>query len=191
VHHQRRLATHPDAGPFSALDETGARSAAGATVRSSYAFRRDFISAHWTVRRNGGTGRDRVRVTFPTSGRRGVQIEALLRDGSTVSLTHGLKPELRGVREFRLHSEYGSYRVQLLGHPWGTSDLIARQYQRANPRGGPTLVLELPPVGPHGSRDLRVRIIPSASGGTGTLETEPPPATTPFPTATPTATATP
>jgi hypothetical protein len=190
VDHQKSLATQPDARPFSALDETGTRSAGGATVRSSYAFRRNFIAAHWTVRRTGGTGRHRVRVTFPTSGRNGVVIEALLRDGTTV-LADGLKPELRSVREFRLRSAYGSYTVQLLGHPSGTSDVLARRWERANPRGGPTLVFELPPVGPKGRRDLRVRIVPSSGGGVTSPQPEPAPATTPLPDASPTPTATP
>jgi hypothetical protein len=188
VTRQKRLATHPDAGPFSVLDETGTRSAAGATVRSSYAFRRNFISARWTVSRKGGTGRARVRVTFPTSAPKGAVIEALLRDGTTVRLTDGLHPELAGVREFRLRSEYGSYVVQLLGRPTGTSAVLARRWQRANPRGGPTLALELPALGSKGRRELRVRIVPSSGGGVATPKTEPEPAVTPFPSATPTPT---
>jgi len=189
VDHQKRLATQPDAGPFSALDETGTRSAGGATVRSSYAFRRNSIGAHWTVSRKGGTGTHRVRFTFPTSARAGAVIEALLRDGTTVRLTDGVDPDLAGVREFRLHSAYGSYVVQLLGHPTGRSDVLRRRYEKANPRGGPTLVLELPPIGPKGRRDLRVRIVPSSGGGVATPEPEPAPATTPVPDASPTPTA--
>jgi hypothetical protein len=191
VMRQKRLATRPDAGPFSVLDETGTRSAAGATVRSSYAFRRNFISAHWTVTRKGGTGRHRVRVTFPTSARSGAVIEALLRDGTTVRLTDGSKPELAGVREFRLRSDYGSYVVELIGNPAGTSGVLGRHWQRANPRGGPTLVLELPPVGPKGRRDLHVRMVPSSGDGVTTPQSAPEPATTPFPTPSATATATP
>jgi hypothetical protein len=193
VTRQKRLATHPDAGPFSTLDEAGTRSAGGVQVSSRYRFRSSFIQAGWTVVRSGGggSGLDRVRITFPTSARTGAVIEAVRRDGTTVVLTQGARPRLADVREFRLRSSYGSYVVQLLGHPTGTLDVLARRPQRANPRGGPTLALELPAVGPGGRRRLTVRIVPSSDGGTSALETEPAPSTTPFPAATPTVSPTP
>jgi hypothetical protein len=185
VDHQKRLATQPDAGPFSLLTETGAVARGGARVRSSYRFRRDAIGVRWRVTRTGGTSAQRVRVLFPTSGRKAVVIEALLRDGRTVVLTDGARPPLARVREFRLRSAYGSYVVELDGRPTGTTDVLARRHDRANPRGGPTLALELPRIRTEGGvRELSVRIVPSQGGGVVDTPPEPAPATTPPPDAT-------
>jgi hypothetical protein len=186
VTRQRKLASHPDAGPFSALDSRGSIANAGARVTTEHRFRRNSITAHWTITRSGGSGTDRARVLFPTSGRTGVVIEATLRGGRQVTLTDGgARPRLSDVREFLLRSAYGSYTVQLLGRPVGTTQVMHRVWQRANPRGGPTLALELPNMGTKSRRELSVRIIPHSSGGVGHTESEPPPATAPPATPTP------
>jgi hypothetical protein len=174
VTRQKRLATHPDAGPFGRLDEVGTISSGGVTVRTAHRFRRNTIATRWTVKRRGGKGRHRVRVMFPTSGRRSVVIEARLRDGRTVGVTGVVRPRLRDVRSFRLRSAYGSYVVQLVGRPEGRVDVLGRRYERANPRGGPTLALELPTMGPKAKRALEVRIVPSNGGGTVAMQTAPP-----------------
>jgi hypothetical protein len=192
VTHQRVLASHPDAGPFGTLRSRGSIANAGVRVTTGHRFRRNSIDAHWTITRSGGTGTDRVRVLFPTSGRTGVVIEATLRNGKHVTLTGGgARPRLADVREFLLRSAYGSYTVLLRGRPTGTTQVMHRVWQRANPRGGPTLALELPAMGPKGRRELSVRILPHSSGGVGHTQSEPPPATAPVPTPTATPSTTP
>jgi hypothetical protein len=73
--------------------------------------------------------------------------------------------------------------VELAGRPRGRVGVIARRHQAANPRGGSTLALELPAMGPRARRALEVRIVPSSGGGTVSLRPQDPaPTPTPGPT---------
>lgn len=185
VTHQRRLATHPDAGPFRHLEVHGTRKAHGVRATSRYSFGERSIYAHWTFTRTNlpesraktrkGRRRARrrpvrpyrVRLQLPTSGRNAV-IGALLRSGSGVALTpDGPSVRLHDVRRFHLRGSYGSYRVQLHSGARGATSVRSAVWQRANPRGGPTLQLELPPLRRQ-RLDFRVKIVPLAGDGVGT-----------------------
>jgi hypothetical protein len=161
----RRLATKPDAGPFKVLGERGSKGGDGVRVTTSNQFHRNSIRSSWTITRRSGRGTRRVRVMFPTSGRDAVAIEARLRDGKTVRLRPGTHVALGTVRRFVLRSAYGSYIVDLRGRPVGSTSVFRRVWQKANPRGGPTLALELAALH-RGTRRLSVDIVPSSGGGT-------------------------
>jgi hypothetical protein len=133
-------------------------------VTSCYGFHSTSIDADWTVARRAGRGSVRATVLFPTWGRQ-VTIEALTRDGRSVPLARGAPPQpLRGLAGFRLHADHGAYRVTLRRAARGAARLVAARFQRADPRGGPTLALDLSTLG-RGRRALSVRISPSVSGG--------------------------
>lgn len=185
VTHQRRLATHPDAGPFGHLSVQGTREAHGVRATSRYSFGARSIQAHWTFTRThlpesrAKTRKARrkarrepvrpyrVRLQFPTSGRNAV-IGALLRGGGGVALRPGGPGvHLRNVRLFHLRGAYGSYRVQLRSSARGVTSVRSAVWQRANPRGGPTLQLELPPLR-RKRLDFRVTLVPLAGYGVGT-----------------------
>ncbi len=161
VTRQRVLATRPDAGPFSNLSVVGRKSDNGITVTSAYTFHNRGIDAAWTINRRKAKHGARPIVLFPSWGKV-TRLEAVLRNGKTVVAAHGL--QLAGVRAFRIRGEYGSYRVSIPVNTVGTVRVFAARWQKANPRGGPTLGLQLPAF-KRGSRHLAVTIVPSANGG--------------------------
>jgi hypothetical protein len=162
VTHQKHLAKRPDAGPFEHLSVRGSRHAEGVFVTSAYDFRDRSIGAAWTIR-NRRAATVRPLVTFPTWGRR-VRIQAVTHSGRTLRVRGGQRLPLRKIAFFRLRGENGVYTVRLPSGTRGSTRLFAARRQKANPRGGPTLALALPPLG-RGSRHLSVTITPSGSGG--------------------------
>ena len=63
-----------------------------------------------------------------------------------------------------LRGEYGAYRVALPRRTAGRVRIFAARRQKANPRGGPTLAIQLPAF-KRGTRRLAVTLVPSGSGG--------------------------
>jgi hypothetical protein len=161
VTHQRVLATKPDAGPFKRLSVTGRKYENGITVSSSYDFRERSIGARWTIRRPLARRIARAAVLFPTWGKK-TRLQAVLRGGRTVRARNGL-PTGR-VRYFRLRGEYGSYRVTLPARTRGRVRIFPARRQKANPRGGPTLGVQLPAF-KQGTRHLGVTLVPAGGGG--------------------------
>lgn len=138
---------------------------------SRYRFGARSIRARWTVaradvrRRSERRGKSqparpyRVQLSFPTSGV-GATVAAVRRDGRRVVLSAGGRSlRLSGVRAFDLQSASGGYRVGLAAGTRGRAGVHAAARQRANPRGGPTLELELPPLRRR-SVDVRVTLVP-------------------------------
>jgi hypothetical protein len=162
---QRRLATRPDAGPFRRLDETSTRRGDGFRIRTVHRFRRNSITVRYDIARPRGEQRRRIRVLLPTSGRANGRIDALLRDGRTVRVTAEAPVRLQDVVSFTLRSPHGSYRAVPVGVVQGRTTVFAPRRDRANPRGGPTLGLELPPMR-RGVRRLELQLFPSSGGGT-------------------------
>ncbi len=161
VTRQRVLATRPDAGPFRRLGVTGRKADNGIAVTSSYDFRERSINASWTIRRPKAKRIARAAVLFPSWGKV-TRFEAVLRSGATIVAKPGL--DLARVRFFRIRGEYGSYRVTP-AHPLaGRVRIFAARRQKANPRGGPTLGLQIPAF-KRGSRRVAVSIVPNGSGG--------------------------
>ncbi len=70
------------------------------------------------------------------------RFEAVLRSGATIVAKPGL--DLARVRFFRIRGEYGSYRVTPAQPLAGRVRIFAARRQKANPRGGPTLGLQMP-----------------------------------------------
>ena len=131
----------------------------------------------------------RIRVLLPTSGRADGRIEALLRTGQIVRVTAGAPVRLQDVVSFHLRSPRGSYRAVIKGAVQGTTSVFAPRRDPSNPRGGPTLGLELPAM-TRGVRRLELQLLPSSGGGT-LQEPASPPVTDPTATATPDPVATP
>jgi hypothetical protein len=123
-----------------------------------------------------------VRILLPTSGRADGRIEALLRDGRTVRVTADSPVALGDVVSFHLRSPHGSYRALLKTPLDGTTTVFSPRRDPSNPRGGPTLALELPPMR-RGVRRVELDLVPSTGGGT--LQDAAPPAADPSATATP------
>ncbi len=184
VTHQRRLAVQPDAGPFGRLSVTGARTRGGVRARSAYDFHERSIDVRWSFARTDlpelkaktREGRrkarrrpvrpDAVTVQLPVSGRQAT-IGALLRTGVGVPLVPGGRSvDLADVKRFYLRASYGSYRVEVPAGARGTTRVLAARYQRSNPRGGPTLQLQLPALR-RAPLSLGLRIVPQADGGVG------------------------
>ena len=161
VTRQKVLATHPDAGPFSDLSVVGRKSENGISVTSAYTFRDRAISAAWTIRRPMAKRAARAAVLFPSWGKV-TRFDAKLRDGRTITAGNGL--ETARVRYFTVRGEYGAYRVTVPAHTPGTVRVFAARRQKANPRGGPTLGLQLPAF-TEGTRHVSASIVPSAGGG--------------------------
>ena len=189
VAHQKRLATRPDAGPFRRLDQTSTRGGDGFRITTFHAFRRNSITLRYTIARPRGTQRRRIRVLLPTSGRADGRIEALLRTVCPVRVTAGAPVRLQDVVSFHLRSPRGSYRAVIKGAVQGTTSVFAPRRDPSNPRGGPTLGLELPAM-TRGVRRLELQLLPSSGGGT-LQEPASPPVTDPTATATPDPVATP
>lgn len=161
VAHQRVLASRPDAGPFERLSVTGRKADNGVSVTSSYDFRDRSIGARWTIRRPHARRVARAAVLFPTWGKL-TRLEAVLRGGRTVVARDGL--DTARVRFFRLRGEYGAYRVMLPARTAGRVRIFPARRQKANPRGGPTLAVQLPGF-TRGTRQLAVTLVPTGSGG--------------------------
>ncbi len=161
VTRQRVLATQPDAGPFGDLAVQGTRRANGVRVTSAYRFEPARIEARWRIagpRRSRRSAPLRPTVRFPSTGP-AVRTTLVLASGRRVALTGTDRATLRGVAAIELRGPAGGYTARLRGRWRGTAALVTAPVQRANPAAGPTVALQLAPLGRR-AETVRAAIVP-------------------------------
>jgi hypothetical protein len=158
-----RVVAHPRhayAAPFQRLEARGAVAARDVRIVTRHSFRADHVETTWTVA-SAGRARRSVDVLFPawTSA---AQIDAVLHDGTQVTLGHG-PISLARVAWFHLRGERGGYVVVVADRTamHATARTLATSRQRYEPRPGPTLALRLVRVARFRRRTLTARIAPA------------------------------
>jgi hypothetical protein len=127
----------PFAGPFGSLEVTGMARGNGASVRSSYTFRRKAIVGDWTVRASTRNPRS-AEVLFPSYGGDQAAVWAILQTGEVAKLETD-RP-LQGIRGFWIQSAKSGYAVFPLDRVKGsTVRIIQPKKQASAPDPGPTL----------------------------------------------------
>jgi len=127
----------PFAGPFTSLRVTGMARGSGASVRSTYTFRRKEIIGDWTVRASTRNPRS-AEVLFPSWGGDHAAVWAVLQSGDAVRL-EGERP-LQGIRGFWIQSARTGYAVVPLDRVKGSVvKIIQPKPQASAPNPGPTL----------------------------------------------------
>ncbi|HEX5620988.1 MAG TPA: hypothetical protein VFX51_21375, partial [Solirubrobacteraceae bacterium] len=128
---------HPFAGPFTSLRVTGMARGNGASVRSTYTFRRKEIVGDWTVRASTRNPRS-AEVLFPSYGGDQAAVWAILQSGEAVKLETA-RP-LQGIRGFWIQSAKTGYAVFPLDRVKGSAvKIIQPKKQASAPNPGPTL----------------------------------------------------
>jgi hypothetical protein len=131
----------PFAGPFKSLRATGMARGNGASVRSTYTFRRKQIVGDWTVRASTRNPRS-AEVLFPSYGGDQAAVWAILQSGEAVRLETA-RP-LQGIRGFWIQSAKTGYAVVPLDRVKGSVvKIIQPKKQASAPNPGPTLSVVL------------------------------------------------
>jgi hypothetical protein len=144
----RRYPVRPYAGTFRELEARGSIGAAGARIRTRYAFAPRHIDARWRVRCKRCPGRT-VDVLLPTWGAQAA-IDVVMRSGRRVRLAGPGGPDratlpLRSVARIRLgRGRRGGYVASPIGRlPGGVLRTIRPRFQVTNTHPGPTLAIRL------------------------------------------------
>jgi hypothetical protein len=146
------------AAPFRVLRATGSVTGATAAIRVSHRFTPAAIQTRWDVTRRGRAAPYSVDVLFPSTGRRGARVLALLRDGSRVRVRDRRLPLAR-VRRLEVRSRHGGYTVTPLNRPAGATVHVLRPApQPSAPDAGPTLAVQLERAARFTRTALSVRI---------------------------------
>ncbi|HET8758050.1 MAG TPA: hypothetical protein VFM58_18655, partial [Solirubrobacteraceae bacterium] len=124
-------------GPFSSLRVTGMARGNGASVRSTYTFRRKAIIGNWTVRASARKRRS-AEVLFPSYGGDQAAVWAILKSGEAVRVTTARR--LQGIRGFWIQSAKTGYAVVPLDRVKGSVvKIVQPKVQPSAPNPGPTL----------------------------------------------------
>ena len=158
-----RVVAHPRhayAAPFGRLEARGAVAAGGARIVTRHRFHADHVETAWIVT-SRGRAHHSVDVLFP-AWTRAARIDAVLRDGSRVTLGRG-PVSLARVAWFHLQGERGGYVVVVTDRTamHATARTLATSPQRYEPRPGPTLALRLVRAERFRRRTLTARVAPA------------------------------
>jgi hypothetical protein len=166
VRRLERLPERPAAGPFEVLEAVGRRRGGGWAITTRHRFTRSAVEETWTVRRRA-RGHATVVAQLPSWGA-GASAVAMLADGRVATVTVGGPPlRLEAIRELRIESRAGAYRVQPGSGARGTVRAVPTAPEPTNPDPGPTFELAFAEGDGFGRARLAVRIVPEASRALG------------------------